>query len=100
MDVRINLRPALLAGFLSLACAYGTFATATMSRECPDPSKEDREKMAAVHEQMAACLRSDKPFAECRNDLAKSHHEMMGMGCPGQKMHPHKDQKPQPAPTK
>ena len=36
-------------------------------------SKETREKMAALHEQMAACLRSDKSLAEC--------HSMMIQGC-------------------
>jgi hypothetical protein len=47
------------------------------------PSKEMREKMAAFHEQLATCLRSDKPIAECRKEAMKQHHEMMGKeGCP------------------
>lgn len=46
------------------------------------PSKEMREKMAAMHEKMAACLRSDKPFAECRQEMMKSCQTMMGgKGC-------------------
>jgi len=36
------------------------------------PTKEMREQMATMHEQMAACLRSDKPVVDCRNDMMKS----------------------------
>jgi hypothetical protein len=50
------------------------------------PSKEQREKMAAMHEQVAACLRSDKPIADCHKEAMKHHQQMMGMmgkdGCP------------------
>lgn len=56
----------------------------------PEPSKEMRAKMAAAHEQMAACLRSDKPIAACRSEMMKSCQEIMGeRGCPmmGMGMH-------------
>jgi hypothetical protein len=47
------------------------------------PSKEMRAQMATIHEQMAACLRSDKAFADCRSDMMKSCHQLMGgQGCP------------------
>jgi len=47
------------------------------------PSKETREKMAAAHERMAACLRSDKPIAECRTQMMKSVGHVPGdTGCP------------------
>jgi hypothetical protein len=46
------------------------------------PSKEMREKMATVHEQMAACLRSDKSIDDCRTAMMKSCHETIGpQGC-------------------
>ena len=49
----------------------------------PAPSKEMREQMAAVHEKMAACLRSDKAFADCRDEVQKNCREMMGQqACP------------------
>jgi hypothetical protein len=35
----------------------------------PPVSKEDREKMAAVHEKMAACLRSDKGVDQCHEEM-------------------------------
>src|SRR5690242_17690453 len=46
------------------------------------PTKEMREKMATLHEQMAACLRSDKPISECRPEMMKHCQAMMGTeGC-------------------
>jgi hypothetical protein len=96
MSVLTNFRYGLLVSFIALACAGSTLAAANKKRECPNPSKEEREKMAAAHQQMAACLRSEKSVIECRKDLAKRQHQMMGMGCPGKQMHPHEVQKPQP----
>ena len=47
------------------------------------PSKEMREKMATIHEQMAACLRSDKPIADCHAQAMEHCRTMMGKeGCP------------------
>lgn len=47
------------------------------------PSKEVREKMAMLHEQMAACLRSDKSFAECRAQMRRSCPQTVGAeSCP------------------
>lgn len=101
MITRNPIRQTLLAAFIALACASGALASATAKHECPDPSKEDREKMAAAHEQMAACLRSDKPAMECHKELAKSQHQMMQMmGCPGGKhMRPHEGSKSETNPT-
>jgi hypothetical protein len=49
----------------------------------PEPSKEMRAKMASLHERMAACLRSDKSFVECRSEMMKSCQELLGEhGCP------------------
>lgn len=46
-------------------------------------SKETRQKMADLHEQMAACLRSDKPLAECRAEMMKGCHDSLGaQSCP------------------
>jgi hypothetical protein len=41
-----------------------------------------REKMASLHEQLAACLRSDKPISDCHSQMMKSCQETMGdQGC-------------------
>ena len=42
----------------------------------PAPTKEMREKMAVAHEQMAVCLRSDRPIEECHDDMKKLHDSM------------------------
>lgn len=68
-----------LAG-LMLAVAGSVGAQPTTGTE---PSKETRQQMAAVHEQMAQCLRSDKTFAECHAQMQASCRAMMGaQGCP------------------
>lgn len=47
------------------------------------PSKEAREQMAGLHERMAACLRSERPFAECRSEMQQSCRTLLsGQGCP------------------
>lgn len=44
---------------------------------------EQRQTMAASHEQMATCLRSEKTMDECRTDMMKSCESTMGKdGCP------------------
>jgi hypothetical protein len=49
----------------------------------PQLSKEQREHMAIVHEKMAACLRSDKDIASCRDEMSKHCRELMGeQACP------------------
>ncbi|HVP32157.1 MAG TPA: hypothetical protein VMT09_00785 [Steroidobacteraceae bacterium] len=65
---------ALFLGSMSVVSAAEPPAAAVT-----EPSKETREKMAAFHEQLAACLRSDKPIADCRKEAMKHHEDMMGM---------------------
>lgn len=51
--------------------------------EAKGPSKEQRQKMAEAHQKMADCLNSDKPMGECKDEMMKSCHDMMGKdGCP------------------
>jgi len=71
----------------------------------PEISKETREKMAALHEQMASCLRSDKSLAQCHSEMAKSCKEQLGEGCPMMGMRhggadPHHHMQPMGATTK
>jgi hypothetical protein len=67
-----------------------------------------RAKMASAHEQMAACLRSDRPMAECHDEMMKQHEMMhhghdegMGMGdCEHSSHHEHAmGDKPVPKPA-
>ena len=43
----------------------------------PAPSKEQREKMALVHEKIAACLRSERTIEDCHHEMQASHSEAM-----------------------
>jgi len=50
---------------------------------------KQRQSMATAHENMAVCLRSEKPMEECRKEMMQSCTEQMGKsGCPMmEKMH-------------
>lgn len=80
----------LVAGLLlSVNGAQGAETAATSDAE---PTREQRQQMAKLHEQMAVCLRSDKSFPECRNQMRAACQSTMGaQGCPmmgmGQGMH-------------
>ena len=62
---------------LTLALLLPVFAPAFANEEkmamMENMSKDDREKMAKLHENMASCLRSDKEVKAC--------HEQMMTGC-------------------
>lgn len=81
----------IFCGVTALLVYSVTVAAAAPPAAPPEPSKEMRAKMAAAHEQMAACLRSERPIAECHKEMMKNHHELMGEhGCPMMEsgMHP------------
>lgn len=70
---------ASIAGLLCIAAGTGVIAADAPTSA---PSKEMREQMATLHEQMAACLRSDKSMSECRSQMISSCQSMMGgQGC-------------------
>jgi hypothetical protein len=55
----------------------------TQRQSSKQPTPEMRQKMAAAHDKMATCLRSDRPVKECREEMMESCHKMMGKdGCP------------------
>jgi hypothetical protein len=73
----------LLVAAVLVVGAAGAWAV----RAQTPPSKQMREQMAAAHEKMAACLRSDKDIAVCRSEMHKSCQAMMGaQGCPMMEM--------------
>lgn len=68
---------------MMIAGANAVFAADEPPAPPPAPSKEMREQMAAMHERMAACLRSDKAIAACRDEMQKNCREKMGeQACP------------------
>src|SRR6516162_7942409 len=58
--------------------ANAAFSAEPASPSHPTMSKERREKMATIHDQMAACLRSEKPVANCHKEAMKSCQDAMG----------------------
>jgi hypothetical protein len=88
------------------AFMVSTVATVTLAASPPaatpaGPSKETREKMALLHEQMATCLRSDRAMADCRDEMRKNCQATVGeRGCPMMGMHSHMGQQaPSPPPS-
>ena len=80
----IDFRRLSMTRATTVACAFALLSGAGLAAEPehmdrPAPSREMRAKMASAHEQMAACLRSDRPFAACHEEMMKQH-EMMGHG--------------------
>jgi hypothetical protein len=68
-----------LLGSFAMVCAADAPAPAKPAKmEKMEPTKEMREKMAAVHEQMAKCLRSDKSVEDCHHEMMKAHETMDG----------------------
>ncbi|HWG70691.1 MAG TPA: hypothetical protein VN692_14855 [Steroidobacteraceae bacterium] len=81
----------------SIFVLCGLIASAFMSNfvmadtATAEPSKELRAKMADAHEQMAACLRTDRAMSDCREEMMKECHQLMGEhGCPMMGMDKHK----------
>ncbi len=65
------------------------------------PSKEVRAKMANLHEEMAACLRSEKSLSDCHSEMRKGCQQLMGdSGCPMMGMHHHRMKGPAAATPK
>jgi hypothetical protein len=82
MQIRNAFRQAVTAWVVSAATAVA-LAAGPPTTTPAGPSKDTREKMAVLHQQMAACLRSDKSFADCRDEMRKNCHTTVGpQDCP------------------
>jgi len=69
--------------FALLASAGPTWAADTQKPPPPEPTAEQRQKMADVHQKMAECLRSTRAIAECRSEMATACHGLGAGACPG-----------------
>jgi hypothetical protein len=81
--MKSSISYALLLSMLGMAGAWSAFAgDPTASATSTVTTKEMRAQMATVHEQMAACLRSDKSMSHCRTEMMTSCQKIMGtQGC-------------------
>lgn len=83
MSIRQISKPLLGCFMASMLISGVALGAERASVASPEPSKELRAKMATMHEQMAACLRSDRSFSDCRSEMRKACQETMsGQGCP------------------
>ena len=58
-------------------------ASSNMDEKNTKTTQPQRANMAAMHEQMAKCLRSDKPMSVCRSQMRENCKAMMGeSSCP------------------
>jgi hypothetical protein len=80
----------------SVAMADDGMSKSSESKSPVKLTSEQRQRMAGLHEKMASCLRSDRPMAECRQEMMKGCKDTMGKdGCPmmggkmGHGMHQH-----------
>lgn len=85
----------LIAGTM-ISLVTIAFAAEQAPPEGSEPSKQAREQMAKMHEEMAACLRSAKSFAACQTQTHERCMTTMGdKGCPmmgsGMQQHRHRD---------
>jgi len=72
----------LLGTVLMLSSSAFAEGKNTKSSKMPEMTVEQRNKMAGVHEKMAACLRSDRPLNDCHDEMIKSCQDSMGGTCP------------------
>jgi hypothetical protein len=90
-----NKSTLILGSMLSLSLSLAATAKEThpSKKEMPMMTHEQRLKMANAHQQMADCLKSDKPLSECHEQMKKTCSEAtdkgacMGMGMMGAHHH-------------
>ena len=83
MSSRHALRNFICGVAALVVISVAAMATDMAPAGAAEPDREMRAKMATVHEQMAACLRSDKSMSDCHGEMMKGCQRLMGNhGCP------------------
>lgn len=73
----------MMFAVLTGATAFAAEKTKTQGKQDMQMTAEQRQNMAATHEKMANCLRSDKSMEVCRQEMMQSCKDMMGKDrCP------------------
>ena len=81
-DLSIRRAMHVMASVLMIMGISTAFAAGPPTASPSEMSKEMRQKMASLHEQMARCLRSGKAIADCHSQMMKSCQDAMGeQGC-------------------
>jgi hypothetical protein len=94
-DVRriSHTRGTLIACGVALLWAAGTAMADETEHTMTPPTKDQREKMAAEHDKIAACLRSDRAIEDCHKEMMQYHHTMMHHHAPADQAAPAPEQK-------
>jgi hypothetical protein len=66
---------------ISLMFVGAAALAAEPTNPAPEPSSEQRHKMAEIHQRMADCLVSERPMSECRAEMQKSCQSMGREDC-------------------
>lgn len=72
----------LFAALLFCSSLLSSAAFAKHHENMPEPTKEQRMKMAEAHIKMAECLKSDKTMKDCHMEMMASCKEANGGKCP------------------
>jgi len=91
MTTRHTTNGVLWTLLATVILSSAAIATEQSSVALQEPSNEMRAKMASLHEQMATCLRSDKPVKDCRAEMMKACQQLGNdQGCPMMGMGAHR----------
>lgn len=72
----------MFASLLFCGSLLSPAAFAKHHEKMPEPTKEERMKMADAHTKMAECLKSDKTMKDCHKEMMDSCKEATGGKCP------------------
>ncbi len=73
----MKMIPGIICLIAFAATANVALAAEAEHMDHPAVTKEMRAKMATAHEQMASCLKSDRPLEDCHAEMMKQHEEFM-----------------------
>lgn len=83
MNIASRKRARIFLIGVMLALVETAFAAEQAPTKGVEPSRQAREQMAKMHEEMAACLRSEKTLADCQTQMHARCMTAMGeKGCP------------------
>ncbi len=72
----------MFAALLFCGSLLSPAAFAKHHEKMPEPTKEQRMKMAEAHTKMAECLKSEKTMKDCHTEMMTSCKEANGGKCP------------------
>lgn len=81
MTLSTIVRASIAALLTLVACASIAAEEPSQDKRPAPPTKQERERLATLHEHMATCLRSDKTLRECHESARKECEDTLGDRC-------------------